>query len=103
MGFPSYTNKNVPEILNALRTSETGLSEKEAGARQRIHGTNEIKTKEVGVLDVLLRQFKSPFFYLLFFAAAIYFAIGEIVNGLLILGFVLINVVLGFFQEYRAC
>ncbi len=54
------------------------------------------------MLDVLLRQFKSPFFYLLFIAALIAFFIGEKTEGLVILIFVLINTLLGFFQEARA-
>ena len=102
MRFPEYTTKSVEEIFNELKTSEIGLSEKEAEDRLKTFGFNEVKTKETGLLDVLLRQFKSPFFYLLFVAGIIYFFIGELVDGFVILGFVVINITLGFFQEARA-
>jgi len=102
MGFSKYTNKNIEEVFEDLKTSEKGLSEKEAETRLKIYGFNEVKTKEVRLIDILWRQFKSPFFYLLFAASLIAFLIGEKIDGLLILVFVLINVLLGFFQEARA-
>ncbi len=87
-----YTNKSV----------ENGISEKEALLRQKEYGLNEIKSKNVNAINILLRQFKSPFFYLLFIAAIIAFLVGEIIDGFIILFFILINVSLGFFQEARA-
>ena len=79
-----------------------GLKEEEVQERLKIYGLNEIKGKEVGAKEVLLRQFRSPFFYLLFIASLISFLIGEITSGLAILFFVGINLFWGFFQEYRA-
>jgi len=79
-----------------------GLKEEEAEKRLKIYGFNEIKSKEIGAKEVLARQFRSPFFYLLFGAALVSFLIGEVTSGLVILVFVVINLVLGFFQEYRA-
>ncbi len=102
MGFSEYTTKNTEEIFRQLKTSGNGLSEKEAEERRRVFGFNEIKTRESGLPAVLIRQFKSPFFYLLFLAALIAFTIGERLNGLIILSFVFINVLLGFFQEAKA-
>lgn len=102
MNFSQYTNKNIQEIFELLKTSENGLSEKEADDRLKSYGFNELKGREVGLFDIFLRQFKSSFFYLLFIAALTAFLIGENINGLLISFFVLINVFLGFFQEARA-
>lgn len=102
MGFSKYTTKDVKEILKDLKTSEKGLSEKETDDRLKIYGSNEIKVKEVGLFDVFLRQFKSPFFYLLFIASLIAFLVGEEIDGLMILVFIFINVFIGFFQEARA-
>ena len=102
MNFSEYTVKTVEEVLKDLKTSEQGLPEKEVTERQKIFSFNEIKVKEIGLWDILIRQFKSPFFYLLFIAAAIAFLIREEINALIILVFVFINVVLGFFQEAKA-
>ncbi|MEK7519266.1 MAG: cation-transporting P-type ATPase, partial [Patescibacteria group bacterium] len=68
MKFSEYTIKNIEEIFEILKTSENGLSKKEVESRQRIHGFNEVKVKEVTLIDIFLRQFKSSFVYLLLLA-----------------------------------
>ncbi len=102
MKFPQYTNRNIEEVLEEFKTSEDGLSEKEVKSRLKIYGFNEIKAREAGMFDILLRQFKSPFFYLLFIAGLIAFLIGEKIDSLVIFVILFINVFLGFFQEFRA-
>ena len=102
MEFSQYTTKKIEEVFNLLKSSENGLLEKEAAERLKIYGFNEVKGKEVGLLNIFLRQFKSPFFYLLFIASLIAFLIGERIDSLVILLFVFINVLLGFLQEARA-
>jgi len=102
MNFSQYTIKNAIEVFDDLKTSKNGLSEKESRKRLKDYGFNEIKTKEAGLLDIFLRQFKSSFVYLLFIASLIAFLLGEKIDGLLILVFVCVNVLLGFFQEAKA-
>ncbi|HUV81025.1 MAG TPA: HAD-IC family P-type ATPase [Patescibacteria group bacterium] len=102
MNFSEYTTKEIEEVFHNLKTSKSGLSEEEAKKRLQNCGLNEVKTKKVGLLDIFFRQFKSPFFYLLFVASVIAFLIGEKIDGSLILFFVFINVFLGFFQEAKA-
>jgi len=102
MDFSKYTIKKIDEIFKDLNTSEKGLSEKEAKERLEIYGFNEVKTKEITFFDIFLRQFRSPFVYLLFIASLIAFLIKEKIDSAVILLFVLINVSLGFLQEARA-
>jgi Mg2+-importing ATPase len=102
MKFSDYTAKNIKETLDILKSSEKGLSEKEAEDRLKVYGFNEVKGKKVGLFDTFFRQFKSPFFYLLFIASIIAFLIGEKIDGLVILTFIFVNVLVGFFQEARA-
>jgi magnesium-transporting ATPase (P-type) len=102
MKFSEYTAKSNEEVFNVFQSSEKGISEKEAKKRLEAHGFNEIKTKEPGLFDIFLRQFKTPFVYLLFIAAIVAFLISEEIDGIVILSFVFINVILGFFQEGRA-
>lgn len=102
MKFSDYTTKDVDEVFKELSTSENGLSEKEVEGRQKIYGFNVVKVREAGLLDVLTRQLKSPFFYLLFIVAVISFLIGEKIDSLVIFVFIFINISLGFFQEARA-
>ncbi len=102
MKFPKYTTKSIEETFQALKSSKNGLSQKEAEERLKVYGLNEIKIKEITAFDILIKQLKSPSFYLLFTAAIISILVGEITDGLVILIFVFINIFLGFFQESRA-
>ena len=50
------------EVLQKLKTSENGLSEKEASARLKKYGKNEIKqTSKMRPFAIFLEQFKSVF------------------------------------------
>ncbi|OGZ62942.1 MAG: hypothetical protein A2639_01480 [Candidatus Staskawiczbacteria bacterium RIFCSPHIGHO2_01_FULL_34_27] len=102
MKFSGYTNKTIQEVIESLKTSESGLFKKEVVLRQKEYGLNEIKTKGVGVMDILFRQFASPFFYLLLIAGIVAFFIGEKIDSIVILIFILINAFIGFIQEYKA-
>ncbi|MDP3882434.1 MAG: HAD-IC family P-type ATPase [Candidatus Staskawiczbacteria bacterium] len=102
MNFSEYTNKNIEEVSGALETSFAGLSKKEVVLRQEKFGFNEIKSNGVSALKILKRQLKSPFTYLLFLAAIIAFFVGEKIDFFVITTAVVINVAIGFFQEYRA-
>lgn len=91
------------ELLSHFTSSlETGLSTTEAASRLQQHGRNEITAHQVTWYEVLARQFKSAFIYLLLVAALIVFLIGERLDALVIVGFVLLNAGLGFVQEYRS-
>jgi len=102
MNFQEFSKKEIKEVFEILKSRETGLTEKEVENRQRISGLNEVKVKEVGVFDILARQFKSAFFYLLFIAGILALLLGEGTEAILIFIFAFINVFLGFFQEFRA-
>ncbi len=102
MIFSQYTEKNVEDSLNDLKSSKKGLTKKEAVLAQGKYGLNEIKVKNVNALNILIRQFKSPFCYLLLIAALISIILRQIDDSIAVLAFILINIFLGFFQEYRA-
>ena len=101
MNFSKFTNKDVKEVLNVLKTDERGLSEKEALLRQEEYGLNEIKTKNINAFNILKRQFKSPFFYLLFTAVIISFLIGQFTDGLVILALAVVSIAIIFFYNYK--
>ncbi|PIS39297.1 MAG: cation-transporting ATPase [Candidatus Nealsonbacteria bacterium CG08_land_8_20_14_0_20_38_20] len=102
MKFSKYTTKNIEEVFNDLKSREDGLSENEAASRLKTYGLNEARTEGLKPINIILRQFKTSFVYLLFIAALIAFLIGEKIDGAAILFFVFVNVFLGFFQEFRA-
>lgn len=102
MIFPQYTAKNTDDVLKEFGTSREGLKKKEVVLAQKKYGLNEIKIKNVNAFSILIRQFKSPFSYLLLIAAVISILIGQMVDSIAVLAFIFINVGIGFFQEYRA-
>jgi len=79
-----------------------GLSREEAQKRLKEYGPNEIAAKQMQWWMLLTRQFKSPLVYLLVGAVIVETLLGEYAEGGVILGIVLINALLGFFQEFRS-
>ena len=80
-----------------------GLTTSEARARLRHYGPNEIReTKRVVALTLFLRQFRSPLVIVLFLAAFVSLLLSDVIDGILIIIIVLINGLLGFYQEYKA-
>ncbi|MDD5417951.1 MAG: calcium-translocating P-type ATPase, SERCA-type [Candidatus Nanoarchaeia archaeon] len=86
-----------------LKTSEKGLSDKEAVARLEKYGKNVLKEgKKTTPLKIFLSQFKSVMIWVLIVAALISGFVGELIDTIAIISIVVINAILGFVQEYRA-
>ncbi|MEM3342669.1 MAG: cation-transporting P-type ATPase, partial [Thermoplasmata archaeon] len=78
-----------------------GLKEEEAEKRlkrQRAESTSEYRT----VLKIAYEQFSSVLMLLLLLAVVISFVIGEYINAALMLVVILLNGLIGFYQDYRA-
>ncbi len=94
---------STEQALAELESSEKGLSSAEAAERLRVYGTNEIEEKKKeSALRLLFEQFTSILVVVLIAAGLVSFAIGEIVDGSVILAIVVINGLLGFYQERKA-
>lgn len=100
--FSSFTAQNVDTILTELSTTESGLSLQQAAERAKISGPNELSANQIKWYDIFLRQFHSAFLYLLIGSAILSLILHHFIDGLMILIFVLINALLGFYQEYRS-
>ncbi|MFW9894986.1 MAG: cation-translocating P-type ATPase, partial [Candidatus Thorarchaeota archaeon] len=106
--------KNVAEKMGA--SIENGLSEQEAQKRLEKYGKNElIKEKGKTALQIFIGQFKDFLIYLLFFAIIISIIIGiyeetthgiawpsEYTDAIVIAAILVVNAILGFYQEYQA-
>ncbi|MCK9568236.1 cation-transporting P-type ATPase [Candidatus Pacearchaeota archaeon] len=91
------------EVLRKLNTSENGLSEKEVLSRLEEYGKNELKqTHKINPFFIFLEQFKSIFILILLAAAIFSFFIGHYVDFGIIMIIILLNSVIGFFQQYKA-
>lgn len=101
--YTPYLSKTTAEIAGELNSELLeGLAENEVLARQKQEGLNQLKTKETVWTAIFIRQLKSPFIYLLLLASLLALILGELRDSLVILLFVAINTILGFFQEYRS-
>ena len=94
---------SLAALLEALGTSEAGLSSDEAAARLSRQGPNRLANHApAAALDLLLRQFSSPIILILIGAAVLSFLLDSIADGLIILVIVLASGLLGFWQEHGA-
>jgi Ca2+-transporting ATPase len=93
---------SIPEVLKLLGTTSQGLSTFEADNKQKQSGPNELETKKKSIAKMLLLQFKDVMILILLIAAIVSGLIGEFTDTIVIIVIVLLNAVLGFYQEYRA-
>src|SRR5262245_5733332 len=83
--------------------SPNGLTAGEARRGLATVGANEIRhAPRSSRARMLLRQLASPLVWLLLVAAAISAALGEVVDAIAIAFIVIVNALVGFFQEHRA-
>src|SRR3989344_4624192 len=93
----------APEVIQELKTSQTGISDKEAGARLAKYGNNTFHKKEkLNIISLFLKQFLSPLIFLLLAAGILTGLLAEWIDMTVITLAVLLNVLLGFYHEYRA-
>jgi len=91
-------------LASALDTDlKNGLPAEEAQRRLESLGANELREKQAeSPLKLLLHQFKDFMVLVLVGAVVISGLLGEMLDALTIIAIILINGILGFFQEYRA-
>ncbi len=87
-----------------MSLKERGLKEEEAKRLLDTHGKNEIEdVGRASTLGILFRQIKNNFVvYLLLIAMAISFFVGKDITGYVLLCVIVLVIVLGFIQEYKA-
>lgn len=102
MRFDEIAQWSIDKTFKQLSTTKNGLSEREVKSRQKKYGYNSISQHQLTILHLLIKQLKFPFIYLLFFAASISFLLGNIVEGWMLIFFVVFNKLLGFYQEYQS-
>jgi Ca2+-transporting ATPase len=100
MKFHQFTSE---EVLKHFSSGIRGLSEEEAQERLAQYGPNEIgREREISLIKKFLSQFNSFIVYILIAAVFISFILHEYIDSAVIVAILIVNAVLGFFQEYRA-
>lgn len=99
----NFHTLSVKDCLEELKSSLDGLSSREAQLRLKKNGFNELPAeKSFGAFLILLKQFNNPFIYILIFAGLACLFLNEKANAAVILGAVVVNVLIGFFEENKA-
>lgn len=100
--------QSVEEVLEELKTTDKGLTQREAAARQEKYGPNKLKeAAKATALQRFFKQLKDPMLIILLAAAAVSaatdFIAGEsFTESIIILVVVLLNAVMGVIQESKA-
>jgi len=99
-----WQTQSIKKIRRAFKGNiKNGLSEEEAKKRIKEYGFNELISKgRTPWYKVLLRQFTDVLILILFAAAGISLAIGEMGDAITILVIIVLNGILGFVQEFKA-
>ena len=98
-----YYNKDINDIENELKTNKKGLTRNDVIKRQKKYGKNILpKKKNDSIFKIFINEFKDPMIILLLFAIVVSIIVGEIVDAIAILVIVLIDALMGTYQENKA-
>lgn len=98
-----WHTKTIAEIFDFFHSGEWGLDKIEAERRLKEYGPNKLPEAKIdGLAVIFFRQFRSPLIYILIAASFIVFAMGEKIDGSIILAVLFFNAVVGTIQEGRA-
>ncbi len=100
---PDWHHQTADDVLAAVQSQQAGLSGVEAARRLAASGPNELaEGARVGAWHMLAGQFKSVIIWILIAAGVVSGLLGERVDAIAILAIVVLNAVIGFYQEFKA-
>lgn len=99
-----FYQKSIKTVLHEIKTSSTaGLSPQEISTRLKLYWANELKQeKNFTALKIFFSQFTDPIVIVLIWATLLSFFLKEFTDAYIIAAILVLNALLGFFQEYRA-
>ena len=98
-----YYNKKIDDVLSLLNTQINGLTLSEANKRLLKYGKNILpKKKKDSILKIFLIQLKDPIVILLLVAVVASLLVSEIIDAIAILTIILIDIIMGTYQENKA-
>ena len=99
----NYYEKDIKDIEAELKTSDSGLSSTEASVRRRKYGPNTLpKKKKDSIIKIFFHEFADPIVLLLVVAIIVSLIVGEIIDAIAILLIVLVDAIIGTYQENKA-
>ncbi|OGY90041.1 MAG: hypothetical protein A2927_03145, partial [Candidatus Komeilibacteria bacterium RIFCSPLOWO2_01_FULL_45_10] len=93
----------IKKVFAQLSSQPKGLTTKQAEERLKKYGPNRLpEERKLSGAAIFLAQFKSPLVYILLVAATVSAVLQDFPDTIIILAAVIINVLLGFYQENKA-
>lgn len=91
------------EILSELKTDIGGLTSEEAEKRINENGKNVLpKEKKKNIIQIFFEQFLDPIIWVMIVACLFSLLVGETIDALVIVFIILVDAILGTFQEWKA-
>ncbi len=98
-----FYNKDIKEIEKELNVSIDGLTDKEVNNRIEKYGKNILpKKKKDSILKIFFNELRDPIILLLIVAIIVSIIAGEVIDALAIFFIVLIDLIMGTYQENKA-
>lgn len=94
---------SIQEIFDKLKTGEQGLREEEILSRKKSFGENVLpKKKRSSYFIIFINQFRNSIIYILLLSSIAVFLMGDYIDALFIFIVLIINSIIGAFQEGKA-
>ena len=98
-----YYNEKIEKNLEKLNSTKKGLPVEEAKIRLKNNGKNILPhKKKPSFLMLFLKEFKSPIELILVFTFIVSFLVGETVDACVITFIILVDTIMGAYQENKA-
>ncbi len=97
-----YHDLDIKRVLKEFKTDSNGLSEGEVKERLIKHGPNKLDEDKINYLGIFISQFKSPVIYIMIIAAILSYFIGDAEDFWIIIAIIIVNSIIGFWQEVKA-
>src|SRR3990167_4967929 len=100
----NWYQKPYEDVFEELSVKpEQGLTAQQVKDRLVTFGPNVLAhSKKETILDIFIRQFKSPLIYILILAAGFVISLGQTTDAIVILAVIILNSIIGTVQEGKA-
>lgn len=98
-----WYSMDINAAYNELKSNENGLNSQEAKSRIEKYGKNTLpKKKKDSITKIFFSEFKDPIVILMIFAIIASFLVNEVVDAIVIIFIVLVDIIMGTYQENKA-
>ncbi len=98
-----YFKLDPEDAIKRLESDKKGLTQEEVKKRLKDFGENKLPEKrKTSIFKLIIKQFKDFLVLILVIAAIISWLSGSMIDVYVIIGVILVNAAIGFFQEFKA-